>query len=75
MKKFVLSVVREISIVWADAKMDALMRREHEVFNSRAEIPHDVSRELQDQFEHINHVINDMIEKIELLNQKLSSGS
>jgi hypothetical protein len=75
MKKFVLSVVREISIVWTDAKMDALMRREHEVFNSGAETPNQVSSELQDQVEQISRVINDMIEKIELLDQKLSLGN
>ena len=75
MKKFVLSVVREISIVWTDAKMDALIRREHEVFNSGAETPNHVSSELQDQVEQISRVINDIIEKIELLDQKLSSGN
>jgi hypothetical protein len=75
MKKFVLSVVREISIVWTDAKLDALSRRELEVFNSGAETPNHVSSELQDQVEQISRVINDMIEKIELLDQKLSSGN
>lgn len=75
MKSFVLAVVREISIVWTDAKMDALMRREHEVFNSGAETPNYVSSELQDQVEQISRVINDIIEKIELLDQKLSSGN
>jgi hypothetical protein len=75
MKRFVLSVVREISIVWTDAKMDALMRRDHEVFSSGAEIPNHVSSELQDQVEQISRVINDMIEKIELLDQKLSLGN
>jgi len=75
MKRFVLSVVREISIVWTDAKMDALMRREHEVFSSGAETPNHVSSELQDQIEQISRVINDMIEKIELLDQKLSLGN
>ncbi len=73
MKRFVLAVVREISIAWTDAKMDALMRREHEVFNSGAETPNHVSSELQDQVEQISRVINDMIEKMELLDQKLSS--
>lgn len=73
MKRFVLAVVREISIVWTDAKMDALMRREHEVFNSEAETSNHVSSELQDQVEQISRVITDMIEKIELLDQKLSS--
>ena len=75
MKRFVLAVVREISIVWTDAKMDAYMRREHEVFNSGAETPNHVSSELQDQVEQISRVINDIIEKIELLDQKLSSGN
>ena len=73
MKKLVLAVVREISIVWTDAKMDALMRREPEIFNSRGQVPNQVSKEIQDQVEQIFHVINDMIEKIELLDQKLSS--
>ena len=72
MKRFVFAVVREISIVWTDAKMDALMRRENEVFNSGAETPNHVSSELQDQVEQISRVVNDMIEKIELLDQKLS---
>ena len=73
MKRFVLAVVREISIVWTDAKMDALMRREHGFFDSGAETPSHVSSELQDQVEQISRVINDMIEKMELLDQKLSS--
>ena len=73
MKKWVFAVVREISIVWTDAKMDALMRREPEIFNSGGEVPNQVSKEIQDQVEQIFHVINDMIEKIELLDQKLSS--
>ena len=73
MKKFVFSAVREISIVWTDAKLDAISRREHEVFNSGAETPNHVSSELQDQVEQISRVINDIIEKIELLDQKLSS--
>ena len=73
MKKLVFAVVREISIVWTDAKMDALMRREPEIFNSRGQVPNQVSKEIQDQVEQIFHVINDMIEKIELLDQKLSS--
>ena len=73
MKKLVFAVVREISIVWTDAKMDALMRREPEIFNSGGKVPNQVSKEIQDQVEQIFHVINDMIEKIELLDQKLSS--
>lgn len=75
MKKFVFSAVRAISIVWTDAKLDAIIRREHEVFNSGAETPNHVSSELQDQVEQISRVINDIIEKIELLDQKLSSGN
>ena len=75
MKKFVFSAVRAISIVWTDGKLDAISRREHEVFNFGAETPNHVSSELQDQVEQISRVINDIIEKIELLDQKLSSGN
>ena len=74
MKKFVLTIVREISIVWTDAKMDALMRREPEIFNSGGEVPNQVSKEIQDQVEQISRVIGELIEKIELLDLKLGLG-
>jgi hypothetical protein len=70
-RKFVLLVVREIAIVWTDAKMDALGRREIEIFNSDAKAPSQNSIELQFQIEEITRVINDVVIKIELLNQKL----
>ena len=75
MKKFVLTIVREISIVWTDAKMDALMRREPEIFNSGGEVPNQVSKEIQDQVEQISRVIGELIEKIELLDLKLGLGN
>ena len=75
MKKFVLTIVREISIVWTDAKMDALMRREPEIFNSGGKVPNQVSKEIQDQVEQISRVIAELIEKIELLDLKLGLGN
>ena len=75
MKKLVFAVVREISIVWTDAKMDALMRREPEIFNSRGQVPNQVSKEIQDQVEQISRVIGELIEKIELLDLKLGLGN
>ena len=75
MKKFVLTIVREISIVWTDAKMDALMRREPEIFNSGGKVPNQVSKEIQDQVEQISRVIGELIEKIELLDLKLGLGN
>jgi hypothetical protein len=75
MKKFILSVVREISIVWTDAKLDALSRRETELFNADGKVPNSDSIELQVQIEEISRVINDVVEKIELFDRKLSSGN
>jgi hypothetical protein len=75
MKKFILSVVRGISITWTDAKLDALSRRETELFNADRKVTNPDSIELQVQIEEISRVINDVVEKIELLDRKLSSGN
>jgi hypothetical protein len=74
MKRFIFSIVREVSIVWTDARMDALMRRDHEIFKSRGEASNQDSKEIQEQIEQISCVIDGMIEKIELINQRLSVG-
>jgi hypothetical protein len=75
MKKFVLSVVREISIVWTDAKLDALLRREREILDSYGKAPNTDSIELQVQIEEISHALNEVVEKIEALDRKFNSAS
>ena len=75
MKRFLSSMVREISIVWTDAKLDALSRRETELFNVDGKVPNPDSIELQVQIEEISRVINEVVEKIKLLDRKLSSGN
>lgn len=74
MKRFVRAVVREISIVWMGAKLDALSRREQEVFNSGAQTPTHVSSELLDQIEQMSRAIDDITKQIELIHQSLSAG-
>lgn len=74
MKRFLRAVVREISIIWTDAKLDALSRREQEVFNSGAQIPNHVSSELQGQIEQISRAIDDITKQIELIHQSLAAG-